>query len=75
MSFFHLFMTIRQQSQAWKKEVVPKRIHIHAPFGNPPGRLESDHRASHCGTRLRESARAAALVPVWMRPDPSVENA
>jgi hypothetical protein len=36
MSFFHLFMTIRQQSQAWK-ELVPRRIHIHAPFGNHPG--------------------------------------
>src|SRR6266849_7504403 len=31
--------------------------------------------ASHCGTRLSESARAAALVPVWMRPEPSAETA
>ena len=32
-------------------------------------------RASHSDTRLSESVRAAALVPVWMRPDPSIEKA
>ena len=33
------------------------------------------HRSSHCDTRFCASARAVALVPVWMRPEPSLENA
>ncbi len=33
------------------------------------------YRFSHSGTRLSASARAAAFVPLWMRPEPSTEKA
>ena len=38
-------------------------------------RPQGRHRASHCGTRLSASARAAGLVPVWTRPELSDEKA